>query len=649
MVTRAAVALALLTGCSLLGLDTFMVPTCTTDDDCAALNASEGIDPASACELYQCIEATGECDRRRFDGDDDGIALARCAVLERDCDDGDPLTSAITALTISPLIEPVAAPQWVHYALGPNELAVSYPADDRRAAFDVLTPSLDVSPPTLIGFMADRFDAAATAPIDESSAAIVSGAPETLSTAAPEPATPVVNNDPPLPMECTEHAQCYDDDFCNGYETCEPTSGMPDDRGCRARLPSDALCPGSCDGTLERCVEPSAPVSTVPAELAAAYARDDEWFAVAIDERGCASGRVRLGYLTTGELDEVNGVPGPNVLSRGTDRRAPGYTGIDPDGEARGCTGGRRAEGEPRGASSPAIASLPPDPANDRFRPQALAAWIADVHCRGTGGSGCTPSPDAAIEVIGMWLEEAPPRAGSPRITWTTATGEGLPQTLEARTDDDVPPAIAPVARRGFVLAYAAAGGGIAMRFIPAWSDPAGVSGVAPHGTSLPSSPDTLRRPTAAIALGAEQIIGAAATSSVTIAVGRVTETTAELRVAWIEGGALELAAGTLTLSSGAFSIDEPTRISAAATAPALVYGADGVCGFGCGGYALAYRQGSSVMLQRFDDEGASVGAASSIGAGSHPQPFIRGSSVHVAFYDTQGAIVISSGVCPGP
>ncbi len=78
---RASVSLALLSlvsGCSLLGYDSFRLPTCRTDLDCKPVNDRNRLSD-TACDRYVCEETTRTCQRRVR-----GVEI--CDGIDNDCD-----------------------------------------------------------------------------------------------------------------------------------------------------------------------------------------------------------------------------------------------------------------------------------------------------------------------------------------------------------------------------------------------------------------------------------------------------------------------------------------------------------------------------------------------------------------------------------
>lgn len=70
--------------CSLLGLDAFDLPRCTSNRDCDELNAERNV-PSGACQRYQCVQPERQCRLTARDQDGDGDAPVMCG--GSDCDD----------------------------------------------------------------------------------------------------------------------------------------------------------------------------------------------------------------------------------------------------------------------------------------------------------------------------------------------------------------------------------------------------------------------------------------------------------------------------------------------------------------------------------------------------------------------------------
>jgi hypothetical protein len=611
-----AIACSLLGACTLLGLGERRAPVCMNDGACAALNAHHGIDPELACEVYQCDERLGACVRRAPDGDDDGLVALRCPG-GTDCDDTMPAAGDTTAIT------GVADPAWLAWSdAAAGTLAIAY-AHGGEAAFDTLSPGIAARAPTPAAFARDRM-----AGVVEGDEVLELGCWSAVSmpqAPPPEPPVGVI-----VGTTCETHAECQDGDVCNGWESCDPTSSDPELDARKCRPAERVLCDGAdqtCDAANVACLELT-PARCTFGELAVAPARDDELFAAAIDVSACPEGRLYAGWLSSGPADLALAQPGPNVLVHGDDQRAPGIGGIDVD--ASGCTGASREVGEPRGASSPAIASLPPDAIAGRRRPQALLAWSACPH-------GCAEPAD--IEVLGLVHEEAPWGGAGRAPTWVTPLNDARPVRLPTRSRTRAAmtavrssaPDCAGGVLCGYVLAYGAEGGGIALRYVQMLDEPEGIELRAPYATTL----DAEARSTLPIDLGVEEIAGAMLADEIAIAAGPEAGMRVPLRALWTEGGRLFTAMIELDPASGAFELAEASEVGSAARAPHIVYAASGVCGPSCAGYALTWVSEGGAHLLRMDTAGAIV-ARDPIALGAETgeaRAFADGDRIRVAWH----------------
>lgn len=684
----AALLATVLPACSLLGIDQYeLPPPCTSDADCDALNDYQRIDPTTARELWQCRERTGECIRRLRDDDDDGHASV--AAGGDDCDDGDPNAFPGAPVVLTPIVSGVAAPAWLRWGSDlSGGVAVSY-AHQMGGAFDLLPADASSVGPTTVGFATDAdLDDLVDAAIQLSCPRSAFEAPRAPPTGTPVGTTPGVT--------CESHAECDDGVLCNGYEECAPMRTGADDRGC---VQGGDPCLGlACDEAAERCVRVAAVASGCAiGDLATGHARADEHLAVLVNGSGCPHGQARLAWLSTGALDSMRGLPGANLLMRGDQRRAPAFYGVDLVSEPGRplCTGGGRPDGAPVGVASPSIAPLSGDPGAARYRPQALVGWLAAPSCRarpggcaraGTAGScettadcpegfTCTRSTcgggpltdtngdgvadygddePVVVELLGAWLEEAPTSGGAYPITWVTASGSGVPERLPTRAAGVGPPATAAVAApAGYVVAYGAEGGGIAVRFVPALGDPPGVVASAPYPT--PIAPLGGARSTPPIPdLGDEQILAggggvSAVVDHVVVATGAPSGDAAPLLMAWLEGSEVWTARLTLA-ASGAISAAAPVRLTSSATSPP---GVAAGCGAGCEGWSVAWAEDDGVRLVRLGPDGVALDEAPADLGGSpsgRPQPVTASGSARVAFHDEAlSAIVMSNSQCGAP
>ncbi|MFK7987988.1 MAG: hypothetical protein AB8I08_18355 [Sandaracinaceae bacterium] len=647
--------------CSLLNLQGFEIPACTSDLDCNVLNEAEGIDPATACELYQCAEGSefGGCELRMRDDDEDGAVAASCD--GNDCDDNDPLAFPGAPVVATELIGGVAEPDWASWAPASiGGAALSYDLGGNDAGFDVLAPGLTREQSTQVDGASDAMSMFGTI----SSPALDLGC---LSAGEAAPAN-TFPDDPITPMadRCATHEDCQDGDWCNGYETCDPASAgaAGDAMGCVPATQEPCSGTQQCDGTTEACRSVSVGAACQFAEVAIAPVRDDAFFTAQVQRGGCAVGRVSVGWISSAEAALTRGAPGPNIVARGGEGRAPSFTGIDV-ADAPACTGRSRVDGAPLGAAGVALASLPQDVANGRLRPQALVAWQAAPTCRHIGG--CTDEAGATgavrVEVIGAWDEQ---QAGSNDITrWVSVTGSGAQQPLGTSTSGNSRPAVTAVdagANAGYVVAYGAAGGGIVARWIPAFSDPdyfdeaAGEFGVfadsAPYPTRLATGSAVSRtRSTPPIAdLGSDTMLtDSGDADAVVLAAGPVGPMT-EMLMAWVESGAVFTAKVTLDAAAGTLMAGIPTQVSGPnASRPEVVYVERGLCGPDCGGFALTWVEGGQGQLARYLENGDALDTTPVvIGEASFVRAYQSEGALQVAWHEPSGQrLLISNGQCP--
>jgi hypothetical protein len=92
---------------------------------------------------------------------------------------------------------------------------------------------------------------------------------------------------------------------------------------------------------------------------------------------------------------------------------------------------------------------------------------------------------------MGLFFEEEQ-IPGGPLVGWVSGSGDGVPDVLDPRaaSTESSPAILALTEPRGYLVAYGAAGGGVALRFVPALQTPAGVAAAAPFNTPVarPSS-----------------------------------------------------------------------------------------------------------------------------------------------------------------
>ena len=624
-----ALSLLLLPACSLLGLADFESPRCENDAECDPLNALEGIDPATACELYQCTQG-GACVLRTRDGDDDGATSVACGGT--DCDDNDRDAFFGAPVVTTELVSPVTQPSWLHFGgSAAGTATLTYAAGSGMVGVDVLSPDREAGAPRVAGFAMDaNINQAANAP------AIQLMCPG----AAPQPVNPP--DEPINPTGgCTTNAECDDGVFCNGFERCDAATGCRDAQNspCGTAL---------CDESADQCVVVM-PASCNLLELAVAHARNDEMIGAAINQSGCANGQLLVGWLTTEDADVGTGIPGANVLVRGNQGRAPSFFGIDlaADTATPRCSGGARADGI-LGVSSVAVGALPA--AGARRRPQGLIAFLGAPACRLRGS--CSGQPGASgpvgVEVLGAWLEQAP-ASNARAVTWVSTTSSGAPQPLDATTDGIASPAVISVdgAEGGYVVAYGASGGGVSARFIGAFADPTEVLATAPFPTQLTGAANETRVTPPIADLGTSVLVGSGAADFVS---GAASADGATVLLAWLEGDAVFVA--QLDRSGGTLTAGAPMQVSGAAAGAPEVAWIPSVCGPDCGGWAVTWSEGGNGRLMRINAAGTAIDAAP-VDLGAAPtrvRAFETDGTLRLAWHDgASNALVVSNGQCPPP
>lgn len=210
-------------------------------------------------------------------------------------------------------------------------------------------------------------------------------------------------------------------------------------------------------------------------EIVAASAGGD-FIVAAIDTEGCNDGLLRVGHLEGREV----------VLRRPPEHSNIGY-GVDSDGK---CTGASRNSGT-LGVARPAIAARAPD----GDYPQALLSFIAAPQ-----DSAACPDAESDVELLGIFRESIP---NNPKIRWTTGTNDGLPQVIGQTAAGGRPVVLATdtEAAKGYIVAYGAAGGGLALHFIPEFS-------FSPNDRYVLATPRTTEiRSTAQLDLGVSDVL----------------------------------------------------------------------------------------------------------------------------------------------
>lgn len=209
---------------------------------------------------------------------------------------------------------------------------------------------------------------------------------------------------------------------------------------------------------------------------AVAAAAGSDFIVAAIDTEGCNDGLLRVGHLEGREV----------VLRRPPEHSNIAY-GVDSDGN---CTGASRASGT-LGVARPAIAARQPE----RDYPQALVSFVAAPQ----DSDVCAGAP-SDVEVLGIFRESIP---NNSKIRWTTGTNDGVPQVIGQTAGGGRPVVLATDANaaRGYLVAYGAAGGGLALHFIKEFS-------FNPNEDYVLATPHTTEiRSTAPLELDAAQVL----------------------------------------------------------------------------------------------------------------------------------------------
>ncbi|MBN1608800.1 MAG: putative metal-binding motif-containing protein [Polyangiaceae bacterium] len=175
---------------------------------------------------------------------------------------------------------------------------------------------------------------------------------------------------------------------------------------------------------------------------------DGAWIVSAISRAGCSAGQLRVGYR--------EGDGSPEVGLRGPDQHSNLYLGVDVGDGA--CTGASRDSGI-EGVTRLSLAGQ-----NGDTR-QALLAVIADRFDRPICGGS---SRD--VEVLGVWLEQL-----GQDLMWTNGANDGIPQVL-GQSSGGGRPVVQAIKSEGvplgYVVAYGASEGGLALHRLPLFDDP---------------------------------------------------------------------------------------------------------------------------------------------------------------------------------
>lgn len=523
LVVFLAVALVVVPGCSLTGLDRFDWPSC---DQCDVLNERDGIDTAGACELWRCDAQSQECvfTFRDEDGDshaplrcggddcDDTVASAYagateiCNAVDDDCNGwiDDAASDAAASDTVLSAAQP---PRWLSAeTVAGGGLVAAYQTAGGAGVEVVSDAEADITPgePLVLATSSPPYAVTSSGVADGCASAVRTVIPERLMPCAAEaPECPAGQQcydsaggerlcgmprsaSPPAPPLCNSDAECDDGIFCNGSESCQPgATGADPTTGCRPNALAACTAGQRCieEGRICESVSPSLAACAI-SEAAIASAGDGEWLAAAVTTNGCAPGALRLGYFVELPRAPDTRYPVRRIVQRGDSGgvRSTSWLGIDVDASER-CPGPGtgRAEGAPRGVAGPVIAALPFSRDQGRLRPQGLVAYLAGPVCRSLGNcsSDASMRPEGAdgsldVELVGVWLEEG--SASSAPVGWVNATGSGEPVRLGVSTSEGATrPALrswTSGTRAGYLVAYPVAGGGIAVHVVAAMDDP---------------------------------------------------------------------------------------------------------------------------------------------------------------------------------
>lgn len=574
-------------GCSFFGLDEFEWPS--GEAGCEMLNARDGIDPATACELWQPRGPQQDCSFGRRDVDGDGHVAQQCG--GDDCDDLEPLAFVagveicdavdndcnglvddVRAIPQAPvtIVDALGAPEYVRFGPTSGGIGVVWGKATAAPQFEIVSsarplalgPGLgtrtNVNPVEALmhAALADGCPEARVLPNEVPCDAMGRCPSGRACVTAPDSRriceVPVVPRDPMRPGDCTTHAACSNGSYCDGIELCDPRSPLSNMMGCR---PSDT--PGSpcaaargevCDSALNACVDYDVRACAI-ADIAIGAA-GEEWLATPITTDAFCEGRVRPAYFENQQAMPPERTPGRFLTMRGDAQLSTSWLGIDLEADPV-CTGRSRPTADPRGAAGIALATLASNPGAERRRPQALAGWLAAPVCRGVGR--CADTAPVALEAIGLWFEEG--SAGGTPIAWVNASRDGQPIVI-ARAVHGTAPSVAAweagSSGAGFLVAWAAADGAHA-RVVGAMDEPAPICGVGPPASPCldPTKPYNTggftagaRRTTQDLAPAGElHLAGEMPRGNVSIAVGA---TGVDVLLAWAETAAVVVARARL-------------------------------------------------------------------------------------------------------
>jgi len=574
-----------------VGVDHFRVGSCA--GNCAQLNTRDGLDPAG-CHAWQC-DVTGQfCELPTIvDRDHDGFSPIACGGT--DCNDEDRgsaqgaaescdgidndcngiVDDVRTGTPLDPVtvLADAATPTFVSYGAATDGVVVGWRSGastqlglvdhvESASSSHALSGSANAMPEQALtsaaaGMGCPQPEIHSLIPTcGAAGACTVAGWHCVMPSTGPDVCeAPVTNHSPLHPMECTTHAECQDGLACNGREICDPT-GNPiglDARGCRSAASTmPCTSAAACDELHDTCIVPMLGPCTF-GDLALDSFAATEWMTLAVTTDGCTSGRVR-----TGVVDATQ--PTSSVLFWGDHRLSTTWAGVDLDD--MGCTGASRAASDVAGAAGVSIASLATDPLHDRPVPQALAAWRAAPVCSGVGGCAAMTPASASIEVLGLWRERGTSN-GTP-IRWVDGSDDGTPVRLmdaAASARPNVTSWTLVSGAAGYAIAYARAGGGVAISLVHAFTST----------TAMPLAPRCDTTPTPPVCLvpqaGADAIIGSAddGDSLTQIAMPGTSRTTPSLGAPIPETiAASEVVVGDVSITTGA-------RMAGATTVPLVL------------------------------------------------------------------------------
>ncbi|HJL17890.1 MAG TPA: hypothetical protein RMH99_19650 [Sandaracinaceae bacterium LLY-WYZ-13_1] len=176
---------------------------------------------------------------------------------------------------------------------------------------------------------------------------------------------------------------------------------------------------------------------------------EESVFTAVVSTGGCSDGQLRVGYVERGDASAGR------VIERGPRRRSNAFAGVDVDPTMTGdlpCTGASRASGA-RGAARPSVGAMNRSGPED----QALVAWLATP----IGRDACGGDP-VDVEILATLREE---ETFGDTIGWVTGSNDGVPQVVGA-TPGGGRPGIGVWEGTGYLVAFAAEGGGIALSFV---------------------------------------------------------------------------------------------------------------------------------------------------------------------------------------